>query len=207
VPFGDRRRVPAFAGTTGDLFRERTMPVKYPHPSDLEPIERASRDELTALQLQRLQWTLRHAYKNVPHYTAAFDAVGAHPDDVRSLADLARFPFTTKKDLRDHYPFGMFAVPREQIVRVHASSGTTGLAGFVWDRQTPKRKPSSNFSVTSKICSFAGSCSRCARRTTRQRLAQSSRTIRKWSCDYPIFPASLSTGRTRRPTSAESPPR
>ena len=90
------------------------MPVKHPHPSDLEPIERASRDELTALQLQRLQWTLRHAYKNVPHYTAAFDAMGVHPDDVRTLADLAKFPFTTKKDLRDNYPFGMFAVPRER---------------------------------------------------------------------------------------------
>ena len=102
------------------------MPVKHPHPSDLEPIERASRDELTALQLQRLQWTLRHAYRNVPHYTAAFDAMGVHPDDVRTLADLARFPFTTKKDLRDHYPFGMFAVPRNEVVRIHASSGTTG---------------------------------------------------------------------------------
>ena len=102
------------------------MPVKHPNPSDLEPIERASRDELCALQLQRLQWTLRHAYKNVPHYTAAFDAVGARPEDVRTLSDLARFPFTTKKDLRDHYPFGMFAVPRSEVVRIHASSGTTG---------------------------------------------------------------------------------
>ena len=102
------------------------MPVKQSSPSDLEPIERASRDELCALQLQRLQWTLRHAYKNVPHYTAAFDAVGARPEDVRTLADLARFPFTTKKDLRDHYPFGMFAVPRSEVVRIHASSGATG---------------------------------------------------------------------------------
>ena len=102
------------------------MPVKHPSPSDLEPLERASRDELCALQLQRLQWTLQHAYKNVPHYTAAFDAVGARPEDVRTLADLAKFPFTTKKDLRDHYPFGMFAVPRSEVVRIHASSGTTG---------------------------------------------------------------------------------
>ena len=102
------------------------MPVKQSHPSELEPIERASRDELTALQLQRLRWTLRHAYENVPHYTAAFDAAGVHPEEVRSLADLARFPFTTKKDLRDHYPFGMFAVPRKEVVRIHASSGTTG---------------------------------------------------------------------------------
>lgn len=92
----------------------------------LDPIERASADELQALQLQRLQWTLQHAYENVPHYRRAFDAKGVHPSDCRSLADLAKFPFTTKKDLRDNYPFGMFAVPREQVVRVHASSGTTG---------------------------------------------------------------------------------
>ncbi len=92
----------------------------------LEPIETASIDELRALQLQRLQWTLRHAYENSPVYKAKFDAAGVHPDDCRSLADLAKFPFTTKKDLRDSYPFGMFAVPREQIVRIHASSGTTG---------------------------------------------------------------------------------
>ena len=96
------------------------MPVKQPNPSDLEPIERASRDELCALQLQRLRWTLQHAYKNVPHFTAAFDAVGARPEDVRTLADLAKFPFTTKKDLRDHYPFGLFAVPRSEVVRIHA---------------------------------------------------------------------------------------
>ncbi|MBT9489175.1 MAG: phenylacetate--CoA ligase [Rubrivivax sp.] len=102
------------------------MPVKQPAPGDLEPIETASRDELAALQLQRLQKTLQAAYDNVPHYKAAFDAVGVHPSDCRSLADLAKFPFTTKKDLRDNYPFGMFAVPREQVVRVHASSGTTG---------------------------------------------------------------------------------
>ncbi|HMM83836.1 phenylacetate--CoA ligase PaaK [Azohydromonas sp.] len=102
------------------------MPVKQPAPGDLEPIETASRDELQAVQLQRLQRTLQRAYENVPHYKAAFDARGVHPSDCKSLADLAQFPFTTKKDLRDHYPFGMFAVPREQVVRVHASSGTTG---------------------------------------------------------------------------------
>ena len=102
------------------------MPVKQPAPGDLEPIETASRDELAALQLQRLQKTLQAAYDNVPHYKAAFDAAGVHPSDCKSLADLAKFPFTTKKDLRDNYPFGMFAVPREQVVRVHASSGTTG---------------------------------------------------------------------------------
>jgi len=102
------------------------MPVKTPAPGDLEPIERASRDELQSLQLQRLRTTLELAYANVPHYRAAFDARGVHPGDCRSLADLAKFPFTNKKDLRDNYPFGMFAVPREQVVRVHASSGTTG---------------------------------------------------------------------------------
>ena len=95
-------------------------------PAALEPIETASRDEVQALQIERLRWSLGHAYRNVPHYRRAFDAVGAHPDDVRSLADLARFPFTTKKELREHYPFGLFAVPREQVVRIHASSGTTG---------------------------------------------------------------------------------
>ncbi|MCL4737664.1 MAG: phenylacetate--CoA ligase [Burkholderiaceae bacterium] len=102
------------------------MPVKQPAPGELEPIETASRDELQALQLQRLQATLQHAYAKVPHYKAAFDARGVHPSDCKTLADLAKFPFTTKQDLRDHYPFGMFAVPREQVVRVHASSGTTG---------------------------------------------------------------------------------
>ncbi|MBK7262325.1 MAG: phenylacetate--CoA ligase [Rubrivivax sp.] len=102
------------------------MPVKHPKPGDLEPIERASRDELQALQLQRLRKTLQHAYDNVPHYRRVFDAHGVHPSDCRQLSDLARFPFTAKSDLREHYPFGMFAVPREQVVRIHASSGTTG---------------------------------------------------------------------------------
>lgn len=92
----------------------------------LEPIERAGVDELRALQLKRLQATLRHAYQNSRVYRAKFDAAGVHPDDCRSLADLAKFPFTTKKDLRDSYPFDMFAVPREQCARIHASSGTTG---------------------------------------------------------------------------------
>ena len=101
-------------------------PQHAPDPAELEPIERASRDELQALQLQRLQWTLRHAYDNLPHYRAAFDAAGVHPDDLKSLADLAKFPFTGKQELRENYPFGMFAVPRERVVRVHASSGTTG---------------------------------------------------------------------------------
>ena len=92
----------------------------------LDPIETASRDELTALQLERLKWSLAHAYENSPVYRRKFDEAGVHPDDVKTLADLARFPFTTKKDLRDNYPYGMFAVPHDQISRIHASSGTTG---------------------------------------------------------------------------------
>jgi phenylacetate-CoA ligase len=92
----------------------------------LEPIEKASQDTLRALQLERLQWTLKHAYENVPHYRRKFDAAGVTPQDCRALEDLARFPFTTKADLRETYPFGMFAVPMDRIVRIHASSGTTG---------------------------------------------------------------------------------
>jgi phenylacetate-CoA ligase len=102
------------------------MPVRQPAPGELEPIETASRDEVAALQLDRLRWTLQHAYDNVPHYRAAFDEKGVHPSDLKTLADLAKFPFTTKKDLRDNYPFGLFAVPRTQVARIHASSGTTG---------------------------------------------------------------------------------
>ena len=102
------------------------MVQRIPMPGELEPIERASRDELQALQLERLKWSLSHAYENVPHYRQAFDAAGVHPSDLKTLADLAKFPFTDKKTLRDNYPFGLFAVPREQVVRVHASSGTTG---------------------------------------------------------------------------------
>ncbi len=97
-----------------------------PDRRDLDPIEIASRDEITALQLTRLRWSLGHAYANVPHYRQAFDAAGVHPDDLKTLADLAKFPFTAKADLRANYPFGMFAVPRENVARIHASSGTTG---------------------------------------------------------------------------------
>ena len=97
-----------------------------PRPPLLEPIESASRDELQALQLQRLRGSLEHAYNNVAHYRETFDAKGVHPSDCKTLADLAKFPFTTKADLRANYPFGMFAVPREKVVRIHASSGTTG---------------------------------------------------------------------------------
>lgn len=92
----------------------------------LDPIEHASRDELAALQLSRMRWSLTHAYNGNPHYKAKFDAAGVHPDDLRHLEDLRRFPFTTKQDLRAGYPFGFFAIPKEKIVRLHASSGTTG---------------------------------------------------------------------------------
>ena len=97
-----------------------------PTPGDLSAIETASRDEIEALQLERMRWSLTHAYTNVPHYKQSFDAAGVHPDDLKSLADLARFPFTLKTDLRSNYPFGLFAVPRSQVNRIHASSGTTG---------------------------------------------------------------------------------
>lgn len=94
--------------------------------ASLEPIETASRDEISSLQLSRMRWSLQHAYDNVPHYKKAFDDCGVHPQDLKSLSELAKFPFTVKSDLRDNYPFGMFAVPQSQIARVHASSGTTG---------------------------------------------------------------------------------
>ena len=102
------------------------MTVKFPQPGELEAIETASRDEISALQLERLKWSLRHAYDNVPFHRKTFDNKGVHPDDLMTLADLAKFPFMTKAALRDNYPFGLFAVPREQVVRLHASSGTTG---------------------------------------------------------------------------------
>ncbi len=107
-----------------------------PERSTLDPIEIASRDEISALQLERLKWSLNHAYANVPHYRKSFDAAGVHPDDLNSLADLAKFPFTVKTDLRDNYPFGMFAVPQDQIARIHASSGTTGKPTVVGYTQT-----------------------------------------------------------------------
>ena len=97
-----------------------------PDTANFEPIETASRDEIQALQLKRMKWSLRHAYDNVARYKEKFDAAGVHPDDLKELSDLARFPFTAKADLRETYPFGMFAVPRQQLTRIHASSGTTG---------------------------------------------------------------------------------
>ncbi len=93
---------------------------------ELEPIEKASRDELQALQLQRMQWSLQHAYDNVAHYRKIFDAAGVHPSDLKCLADLGKFPLTAKQDLRENYPFNLFAVPMDEVVRIHASSGTTG---------------------------------------------------------------------------------
>jgi len=107
-----------------------------PRREDLEPIETTSVDELRALQTDRLRWSVRHAYDHVPHYRACFGAAGVHPDDVTTLEDLAKLPFTTKADLRENYPFAMFAVPRDQVVRVHASSGTTGrptVVGYTRD--------------------------------------------------------------------------
>ena len=97
-----------------------------PKPGDLDPIENASRDKIEALQLKRMRWSIAHAYNNVAHYKASFDKAGVHPDDLKSLTDLSRFPFTVKSDLRNNYPFGLFAVPRSQVNRIHASSGTTG---------------------------------------------------------------------------------
>ncbi|MEN8738237.1 MAG: phenylacetate--CoA ligase PaaK [Phaeobacter gallaeciensis] len=97
-----------------------------PNKAELDPIEIASIDEIRSLQLERLKWSLRHAYENVPMYKQRFDEAGVHPDDLQQLSDLSKFPFTYKNDLRDNYPFGLFAVPREEIIRLHASSGTTG---------------------------------------------------------------------------------
>jgi phenylacetate-CoA ligase len=107
-----------------------------PQRSELEPIERAAIDEVRALQRERLRWTLSHAYQNVPRYRRKFDAAGVHPSELRELSDLARFPFTTKDDLRETYPVGMFAVPRERLARIHASSGTTGKPTIVGYTQT-----------------------------------------------------------------------
>jgi len=107
------------------------MTVKKPLPGDLDPIETASRDEISALQLERLKWSVRHTYDNVEPYRKKCLAKGVHPDDLKCLADLGKFPFMTKLDLRDHYPFGLFAVPRTRLARLHASSGTTGKSVVV----------------------------------------------------------------------------
>ncbi len=107
------------------------MTSKMPLPGELDPIETASRDEISALQLERLKWSVRHTYDNVEPYRKKCEAKGVHPDDLKCLADLGKFPFMTKTDLRDHYPFGLFAVPRTKLARLHASSGTTGKSVVV----------------------------------------------------------------------------
>ena len=107
------------------------MTVKKPLPGDLEPIETASRDEISALQLDRLKWSVRHTYDNVEPYRKKCLEKGVHPDDLKTLSDISKFPFMTKLDLRDHYPFGLFAVPRTKLARLHASSGTTGKSVVV----------------------------------------------------------------------------
>ncbi|MEE4377002.1 MAG: phenylacetate--CoA ligase PaaK [Candidatus Competibacteraceae bacterium] len=104
----------------------RNSANRPPQPNELEPIETASQDELKAVQLERLIWSLNHSYNNVPFYKQHFDSHGVHPNDLKSLEDLAKFPFTVKKNMRDNYPFGMFGAPMDDIVRIHASSGTTG---------------------------------------------------------------------------------
>ncbi|MEE3921630.1 hypothetical protein V2I01_35280 [Micromonospora sp. BRA006-A] len=126
-------------GVRGPSCQEVTVEERTPRPDELDPVERIGVDELRALQLDRLRHSLRHAYDDVPHYRHAFDALGAHPDDLREPADLARFPFTTKAELRENYPFGMFAVPRERVARLHASSGTTGRPTVVgYTRARPR---------------------------------------------------------------------
>jgi phenylacetate-CoA ligase len=126
------------------------MRGRAPEPHELDPIEIASRDEIAGLQVARLRATLRHAYERVTHYREAFDRAGARPEDLSELDDLGRFPFTTKDDLRRHDPFGMFAVPRREIVRIHASSGTTG-------------KPTVVGYTTRDIEVWAEVCARCIR--------------------------------------------
>ncbi len=114
----------------------RQLPDLTPDPADLDPVELADREVLAALQRERLRWSLQHAYANVPHYRRAFDAAGASPQDCGALADLRHFPMTTKADLRENYPYGMFAVPQDQVRRLHASSGTTGrptVVGYTAD--------------------------------------------------------------------------
>lgn len=107
------------------------MTSKMPLPGDLEPIETASREEISALQLDRLKWSVRHTYDNVEPYRKKCLEKGVHPDDLKTLADISKFPFMTKLDLRDNYPFGLFAVPRDKVARLHASSGTTGKSVVV----------------------------------------------------------------------------
>jgi hypothetical protein len=151
----------------------------------LEPIEKASLDELKALQLERLRWSLDHAYRNVARYRQKFDAVGVKPADCRSLADLAKFPFTTKADLRDTYPFGMFAVTMDRIVRIHASSAR------------PASRPSS---ATPRRTSIPG------RTSWRARCAPPGRA-RATRCTWPTATAfsPAASARTTAPSASASP--
>ena len=128
------------------------MTVRTAAPGDLEPIELASEDELRALQLERLKWSLQHAYDHVPHFRGKCELQGISPVDLRALEDLAKFPFMTKEDLRSQYPFGLFAVPREQVVRLHASSGRTGKPTLV-DRKSTRLN--SSHDVISRMPSSA----------------------------------------------------
>jgi phenylacetate-CoA ligase len=143
VGAGGRRhpKIEADFRETRDGFDEPSI-QRSGYSAEMDEAERASRDEIMALQTKRLAWTLAHAYDNVAHYKKAFDKAGVHPDDFKQLSDLAKFPFTVKTDLRDNYPFNMFAVPREKLVRVHASSGTTGkpiVVGYTRPTSTPGR--------------------------------------------------------------------
>ena len=133
----------------------------------LDPIETASVDELQALQTQRLKWTLKHAYENVPMYRRKFDAAGVHPDDFRELSDLRKFPCTTKQDLRDNYPFDTFAVPMEQVVRIHASSGTTGKPTVVGYTQNDIDNWAN---IVARSLRAAGGSVRCAPPAVRQKI-------------------------------------
>ena len=130
---GDREDASVLAPFRGRSFRAggRTY-VLETDPATLDPIEVASRDEITALQLTRLRWSLQHAYDRVPHTRAAFDAAGVAPGDLSELADLRNFPFTTKEDLRATYPYGMLAVPRDQVRRIHASSAFSRSFRTTW---------------------------------------------------------------------------
>src|SRR6185437_7319301 len=130
-PSADRQpRKTLECGEQEDVARMPGLKLKgadlTPRRQDFDPIEIASRDEISALQLERLKRTLTHVYGKVAHYQQAFDKAGTHPDDLKTLEDLRKFPFTTKVELRDNYPFGLMAMPREQLLRIHASSGTTG---------------------------------------------------------------------------------
>jgi phenylacetate-CoA ligase len=128
-----------------------------PDPALLDPAERVSVDELRSIQLERLRQTLRYVYENVAHYRRAFDEAGVHPDDCRELADLAKFPTTSKADLRENYPFGMFAVPEEQVRRIHASSGTTGRPTVVGYTEADLDVWATVVAPTATACSRAGS--------------------------------------------------